>query len=121
MVYIMMGVNVLIGLFFVTGFDMGSGDSILYSSGVLVDPVVWGVVLLVTSLIGLYGLAKGQAWATRTSGLGGSLLWLFASISLLQAAHWYILLTIGLFHLCFHIYILLATATGSLYRTSFGR
>ena len=42
MVYIMMFVNILIGLFFATGWFMAGNESILYNTGVLVDRQIWG-------------------------------------------------------------------------------
>jgi hypothetical protein len=119
MVYIMMGVNVLIGLFFVSGFDMS--DSVLYETGVLVDPTLWGGVLLITSAAAIYGMTRKKESLISFGGIVGFMAWKFALISLAIGANWYVMLTIALFHLLFHAYVFLAVATDNLFRESIYR
>lgn len=118
MVYIMMFVNVLIGLFFFTGVFMGPGESILYSTGVLVDKNIWGGLLFLTSSICLFGMIRKNDNLMQFGGIAGFMLWLFATIALTLTGHWYILLTQALFHLLFHGYVYLATTTGVIYRAT---
>lgn len=110
MVYIMMFVSILIGLFFATGWFMTGNESILYNTGVLVDKQLWGLGLLVTASVAEIGFITGNRSMIEFGGIGGFALWAFASISLLIANHWYILFTIALFHLSFHGYVVLASS-----------
>lgn len=116
MVYIMMFVNILIGLFFATGWFMAGNESILYNTGVLVDRQIWGAALLTTATIAEVGFIKKNPKMIEVGGIAGFALWAFASISLLIASHWYLLFTISLFHLLFHGYVVLASSTNVIQR-----
>jgi hypothetical protein len=118
MVYVLMAINILIGIFFATGIVVGGTESVLYNTGVLVNRAAWGAMLLTTSGIGMYGLIKGQEWAMSLSGIAGAMLWLFAAISVALAAHWYIFITITTLHFLFHVYVYLGTTTGTIFRTT---
>lgn len=118
MVYIMMFVSVLVGFFFLTGIDMGTAESILWSTGVLVHKAVWGGILFCTASIALAGMIMKKNWMIQLGGISGFMMWLFASIAMFIAGHWYILLTFALFHLLFHGYVYLATTFGVIYRTT---
>lgn len=117
MVYIMMMVSVFIGFCFMTGLLMGGGESVLYNTDILFDRNLWGLLLFFsasTAEIGFY--TKKKAWI-MAGGMVGFLLWLFACIGLFMAAHWYALITFGLFHLLFHGYVYLASSLNVLERT----
>lgn len=121
MVYIMMGVSVVIGFCFATGFWMGSAESILWGTGVLVDKQLWGMVLFATALTAEVGFITKSDTLISIGGVAGFCAWLFACINLLMAAHWYILVTVGLFHLLFHGYVVLASSLGYLRRAPIRR
>lgn len=121
MVYTMMFVNVLIGLFFLTGFDMGSSESVLYVSGVLIDPALWGGILIVTSSLGLFGFVRQNRPATMFSGIAGFMLWLFATISLCMQGHLFLIATTAIFHMVFHMYVYLATSIGTINRRAISK
>lgn len=116
MIYIMMGVSVIIGFCFGTGLLVGTSESVLYTTGVLVHKQAWGAVLFFTALTAEIGFFIGKDSLISIGGVSGFCAWLFACIALTLSAHWYILLTVGLFHLLFHGYIVLATALGVLRR-----
>lgn len=116
MVYIMMFVSVLVGFFFMTGIDMAVSESILWSTGVLLHKEIWGAVLFCTASVALIGMVKDSDWMIQLGGISGFMVWLFASISMFMAGHWYILLTFTIFHLLFHGYVYLSTTLGVLRR-----
>lgn len=116
MVYIMMGVSAIIGFCFSTGFLVGVSESVLYTAGVLVNKELWGFILFITAMTAEVGFITGRDSLISLGGIAGFCAWLFACIALVLASHWYILLTVGLFHLLFHGYVVLATALGALRR-----
>lgn len=116
MIYIMMGVSVIIGFCFATGLLVGTSESVLYTTGVLVHKQMWGAVLFATALTAEVGFFLGRDSMISIGGISGFCAWLFACIALTMASHWYILLTVGLFHLLFHGYVVLSTALGVIRR-----
>lgn len=119
MVYIMMFVSVFIGFCFMTGLLVAGAESVLYDTGVLVHRQIWGGVLFVTATTAMTGFITKTAWMIESGGIAGFMAWLFASISLIIEAHFYILVSVALFHLLFHGYVYLASRTGLLYRVAF--
>lgn len=117
MVYVMMFVSVIIGFCFFTGLLVAGSESVLYSSGVLIDSKTWGLMLFTTASIAEIGFLKKNLLLVRVGGLSGFSLWLLASIDLALESHWYVLATVGLFHLVFHGYVYLASSMGVLERT----
>lgn len=116
MIYVMMGVSMVIGFFFATGLLVGEAESVLYTAGVLVHKQVWGAVLFATALTAEVGFITDRDSLISLGGIAGFMAWLFACIALATQAHWYIFITVGLFHLLFHGYVVLATALGYLRR-----
>ena len=114
MVYIMMAVSMVIGFCFATGFVMSGAESVLYSTGVLFDKQLWGAILFCTSTIAEVGFFTDNDTLIAIGGIAGFCAWLFASVALVMGAHWYILVTVGLLHLLFHGYVVLATSLGYL-------
>ena len=117
MVYIMMGVSVLIGFFFATGLFLGPGESVLYAVGVLFPKHLWGLVLFCTSVTAEIGFIFDNDALISFGGIAGFMAWLFACIALFMGGFWYVLITVGIFHLLFHGYVVLATSLGYLRRT----
>lgn len=118
MVYIMMAVSAFIGLCFCTGLFVGHGESILYMTQILVDKTLWGLLLFVSGVVAEIGFFKKMPRLVKAGSMGGFLLWLFASIGLIIASHWYALITLGLFQLAFHGYVYLAESLGVLERSA---
>lgn len=116
MVYIMMGTSIAIGFFFATGLFMGDERSVLYSVGVLFPRGIWGAVLFFTALIAEIGFVTHNTKLIHFGGITGFMAWLFACIALFMTSQWYVLLTVGLLHLLFHGYVVLAVSLGYLYR-----
>ena len=116
MVYVMMGVSVFIGFCFATGLFVGPTESIVYSVGVLVDKQAWGAALFATSLLAEVGFITDSDRLIQLGGLWGFMLWLFACIALFMSNQFYILIAVGLFHLVFHGYVVLATSLGYIRR-----
>ena len=116
MVYVMMSVSVIIGFCFMTGLLVGASESVLYTTGVLVHKQTWGAVLFVTAMTAELGFIFEKDSMISIGGISGFMAWLFACIALVAQAHWYVLLTVGLLHLLFHGYVVLATALGALRR-----
>lgn len=117
MIYVMMGVSAFIGFAFATGLWVGPGESVLYSVGVLVNKQIWGAALLITASIAEVGFITDNDRLIQLGGLWGFMLWLFACIALFMAAQWYVLVAVGLFHLIFHGYVVLATSLGYIRRS----
>ena len=120
MIYIMMGVSVVIGFCFATGFLMGGAESVLWGTGVLVDKNLWGMVLFITATIAEVGFFTDNDSLISLGGIAGFCAWAFASITLFMAGHFYVLITVALFHLLFHGYVVLATSLGYLRRIHIG-
>jgi hypothetical protein len=116
MVYVMMFISVLIGFFFLTGYVVNPADSFLYDLGVFIPRALWGGWLFTTALIAEYGFLRKNDSAVAFGGIGGFLAWMFACISLAMGGVWYIFLTVGLFHLIFHVYVVLASSLGLIRR-----
>ena len=114
--YVMIVINIGIGLMFLTGIFVGDGESVLYSAGVLVERHLWGGLLLVSSSFSFYGMAADKTSFIRLSGLTGFLLWMFASLSLALDGYWYIFITVGMLHTLFHIHLYLSVVTDTLFR-----
>lgn len=115
-VYILMFMSSFIGFCFMTGLVIGGGDSVLYGSGVLVDRVIWGALLHFTATAALFGLITRKDYLISLGGITGFMLWTFACISLAMTANWYGVVTLGLLHVSFHAYVVLANSLGYLYR-----
>jgi uncharacterized membrane protein len=115
-IYIMMFVSVFIGFCFATGLGVAGTESILYSTGVLVNKQAWGLILFSTATIAEIGLLTNNETLINIGGISGFMAWLFACIALTMAGHWYILVSVALFHLLFHGYVVLATSLGYIYR-----
>lgn len=113
-VYVMMFISVFIGFCFVTGLIVGPSQSVLYETGVLFDRHLWGALLLVTSSSVIAGFVTLKTSFIKFGGMGGFLVWLFACISLAISGHWYVFVTVGLFHFLIHSYVYLAETTGDL-------
>ena len=116
-IYMMVLASVIIGFFFATGFLVGNTESVLYSSGVLLNKQIWGGILLISSILSLYGLRSRRKEIMTTASSVSAMLWMFACISLLIQAHFYVLFGVYLVHLLCHIYIYLASSLGYLERT----
>lgn len=116
MIYIMMGVSVFIGFTFATGLLVGNAESVLYSTGVLIHKHLWGAILFSTALCAEIGFIINNKSLINIGGIAGFMAWLFASVSLALASHWYVLVTVSLFHLLFHGYVVLANSLGYLRR-----
>lgn len=116
MIYIMMGVSIIIGFCFGSGLLVGNAESVLYSAGVLVNRELWGWILFTTATVAEVGFILDDDALISLGGISGFCAWLFACIALVTQAHWYILMTVGLFHLLFHGYVVLACSTGVLRR-----
>ena len=116
MVYLMMSMSLVIGFFFATGTIVGMSESVLYTAGVLVERSLWGLILMITSAIAIYGFLVGNDSLISLGGIAGFTAWVFASIALAMTAHWYVFITIGLLHMLFHVYVVLASATNALRR-----
>lgn len=118
MVYIIMGVSVIIGFCFATGFLMvpSGSESVLYDTGVLVHRQLWGAVLFCTATAAEFGFIFKKPALMKLGGIAGFMAWLFAAVALTLAGHYYILLTVAMLHLLFHGYVYLATSTGYIYR-----
>lgn len=110
MLYILMGVSVFIGFCFGTGVLVGGSESVLYTSGVLVHKQAWGYVLFCTSTLAEIGFVKDSDTLIKLGGITGFMAWLFACIALVLQSNFYVLITVGLLHLLFHGYIVLATS-----------
>lgn len=108
MVYIMMGVSVFIGFCFMTNTLVAESESILYDTGVLVDKQIWGGILFGTATCAELGFFLKHKGLILLGGIAGFMAWLFASISLVMEDHWYILISVAMFHLLFHGYVYLA-------------
>lgn len=116
MVYIMMGVSVFIGFCFMTDILVAESESILYNAGVLVHKQVWGALLFCTATCAEIGFIIKEKAMIILGGIAGFMAWLFAAIALFMESHWYILISVALFHLFFHGYVYLATSLGLLER-----
>jgi hypothetical protein len=121
MVYIMMFVSVFIGFCFGFNILVGGSESVLYDTGVLVHKQAWGGVLFVTASTALIGFLRNNDDLIRLGGMAGWMAWLFACISLFLESHWYILISVGIFHLLFHGYVVLATSLGFIRRAPIRR
>lgn len=119
MIYVMMFVSVIIGLFFLTGVGIGIGESILYSTGVLLHTKVWGGILFCTAISAELGFIFKKRFLVLIGGMGGFIAWSFACLALILAGHWYVLLTVSLLHLLFHGYVYLATSLEVLERQTY--
>lgn len=116
MIYIMMGVSVFIGFCFGFNILVANSESILYSAGVLVHKQIWGLVLLCTSTLAEIGFITDNDSLIKLGGTSGFMAWLFACIALGLQGNWYVLVSVGLFHLLFHGYVVLATSLGYIRR-----
>ena len=117
MVYIMMGVSMIIGFCFGTGIFVSGTESILYSTGVLIESRTWGWMLLFTATCAQIGFLRANKALTAFGGLGGFMLWTLATIDATMAGHVYIILTVTLFHALFHGYVYLASSLNVLRRS----
>lgn len=115
-IYLAMGVSLFIGFCFCTGLFISFDQSVLYSSGVVVNRNIWGGVLFLTSSIATIGfIRKNYKWISF-GGMFGFMTWLFACLALLLAGHVYVFFSVGFFHLAFHVYIFLAGSLKTLER-----
>lgn len=121
MVWVMMSVSVIIGFFFMTGFAVSPAESILYSAGTLLPKGIWGTALFITASTAIMGFVLDSDKWIVAGGLWGFMVWAFACIALIMASQWYVLITVGLFHLLFHGYVVLATSLGYLRRAPIRR
>ena len=118
MVWVTMFVSVIIGFCFATGFLVGAGQSVLFTSGVLIPRHAWGVLLFVSSVVCEVGFATKKLKIVSLGGFVNFVLWLFASISLAVSGFHFALLTAGIFHTIFNGYVYLASSLGVLERES---
>ena len=121
MVYIMMFVSVLIGFFFCTGLLVGNGESILFTSGTLINTRLWGCLLLITASCAEVGFFFKNFRLISYGGLGGFMMWLMAAIDLAISGHAYALVTFALLHMLFHGYVYLSSSLGVLEREAIYR
>lgn len=117
-VYIMMGVSMFIGFCFMTDLLVGSSESILYDTGVLVHKQAWGALLFLTATCAEAGFFLKKHGLILLGGMSGFMAWAFASVALFMEQHWYILISVALFHLLFHGYVYLAQSLGVLERSA---
>jgi hypothetical protein len=115
LVYLLMMTSVFIGFAFLTGTAIvNPTESILYASGVLLEEELWGGLLFTSASASIVGFITRRDYLIRLGGIGGFFLWLFASISLAVDGHFYVLLSVGLLHLAFHVYVYLMNSLGTL-------
>lgn len=114
LMYFLVGVSQFIGFCFFTGLLVGNTESILYQTGTLFDSSIWGLLLLIAASLLQVGLCTRAKFLISLGGMSGFLLWTSASIDLAVTGHWYILVTVGLLHTIFHVYIYLVSSLGHL-------
>lgn len=95
---------------------MGESESIMYASVLLVDRALWGASLFVISTVNLFGLIRKNLDIIKTSSLLAAMLWVFASASLLMAGHIYVLLTVAMLHVIFHVHLFIAAIVGAVFQ-----
>lgn len=117
MVWVMMSVSVLIGFFFMTGLLVSPAESILFGAGTLLPKGMWGTALFLTASMAMVGFIRDDDKFIVAGGLWGFMVWAFACIALALAGQWYVFITVGLFHLIFHAYVVLATSLGYIRRS----
>lgn len=118
MVYIMMFVSAFIGFCFATGLLLGPAQSILYTTAILLDKQLWGVLVCLGSLIAEWGFYKRNRGVVMVGSFIAFCLWLFAGIGLFLAGHYYVFITLALFQLLFQGYVYLSASLDVLERES---
>lgn len=121
MVWVMMCVSVIIGFFFMTGLAVSPAESILYGAGTLLPKGMWGTALFITASTAVIGFILDSDKLIVAGGLWGFMVWAFACIALALVGQWYVFITVTLFHLLFHGYVVLATSLGYLRRSPLRR
>lgn len=114
MVYIMMFMSLIIGLNFAYG---SVEDSILYHTVFVgVAKSTWGIILTVAATLCLSGFVSSNKSLISVGSAAGFATWIYATVLLVMAGHYYIAITVGAFHALFMGYVFLATSMGYLWR-----
>lgn len=116
--FVILFVDLMIGGMFVTGWMMGTTESILYTSGVLIDRQLWGGLLVVAASLTIYGLIIRSSRAVRIGSLAATLLWFFAGASLILTSHIYVFIAVVTVQGAFHTFLYLLASVGGLFRRS---
>lgn len=122
MVYIMAGVSVIIG--FCYAFLPGLPDiqnSLLYKHEVYTGFSVWGVVLMVSAIACIVGMASKYRWLLEPGAFFAFLMWVFASITYFTNGFYFAFLTYSLFHMLFYGYVYLSSSLGLIRRIAISK
>lgn len=120
LVYVFMVVSMFRGMgFILPGLD--PSESVLYASGTIIDPAIWGWGLTIAAGLGLLGLIKKWREVILVGTFGAFVFWTFAAIALAMEGNWYVMLSVALFHMLYHGYVYLTTSLGLIERQSIPR
>lgn len=119
MVYVMTSISIITGAAYsFLPFLPDIQRSILFNYGVAMGINVWGMLLLVGSIVVLIGCIYKHDKMIKIGSMVSFMMWLFATATYFTNAFYFVVVTYGLFHILFYVYLYLATSLGYIRRRS---